>query len=94
MILKVNIGGMYEWKYFEGDQIELRGYDWRDRNLLNTNAQYILNPKVENRSEGIDTPGYHMKLVLVINQDVMKYCILTDCLGYVLNNEGKTIDKL
>lgn len=94
MIVKICRDNGYD--YFECDSVNVDVLAWGNRDLLNRETRYFLNPNIQ-RSEVRDSIGkdlpYFMKL-LELRKGEKYTCIVTDVTTFLMNDEGKTIDRI
>jgi hypothetical protein len=92
MIVKIKNGKGTCWRFVEANSIDVRKIFWHDRDLYSQNVEYILQPDIK-RSEGKEEPGYELTFLTMLHREEVTM-IATDRDGYILNNEGKTIDRI
>ena len=97
MIVKTK-SGKNTWSYFEGDKIDVR-----EENLSNTDANgypdtlMYLKPdtKINVKQDCACGKDHNNGLsICVLNADRVIARILTNRITYLLNDQGKTVDKL
>jgi len=107
MIIKVCRNDGYD--YFEADSVNVDAVAWGDRKVLNPETRFILKPDII-KSESVykttvtgkikrtyiesgnDLP-YMLKL-LFFKKGEKHFTLVTDVLTFLMNDEGKTIDRI
>lgn len=78
------------WTFQECTRITTNTTEWGQRFTWSADIEWILQPFGNKKRE----ETYVLKVIHLLNNDTPLHTIITDRTAYILNADGKTIDKI